>query len=96
MADIKIGGAVASAVAELRTLRGQSDEMAKRMSVLRDTILQAVAVGDTGTYRGQAVVKVTERKGSVTVDRERLQAEMPEVFETYKKVGAPAKIVDTI
>jgi len=96
MATIKISGAVAKAVSELRTLRSESDAMAKRMAELRETILQAVSVGDTGTHYGQAVVKVSERKGSVTIDRKRLETEMPEVFETYKVTGAPAKVVETV
>jgi hypothetical protein len=96
MATIKISGAVAKAVSELRTLRDESDAMAKRMAELRETILQAVPAGDTGTHYGQAVVEVTERKGSVTIDRVRLENDMPEVFETYKVVGKPALVVKTV
>lgn len=94
MATIAIKGAVAKAVVELAQVRDERKALEKREAELKDIILQALAVGDTGTIRNAPVVAV-KSASRTGVDTKRLAEKMPEVFKDFQTVTTFARI-DTL
>ena len=67
------------------------DGLKKQITEKENRIKDAMGDFETG-YCGETKITWRSSAGRVTLDSKKLQAEMPEVYEKYKKQGAAYRV----
>lgn len=75
---------------ELAKIKEQIKELEQAQAKLEQSIQLEMGEAERGEANGFLVLW-SNRKGSVTLDRKRLQTEQPDIFERYKKQNKPSR-----